>query len=98
MNKNMGTSFSAQTTRENIIVLLTIVFKRDRAEVPGLEARDEERVYVMCLSPHLHLRPSACVPMYVYIYIIYACIYVPPKGLKGFIPVGPRPTECVLSS
>ena len=20
----------------------------------------------------------------------------PPKGLKGFIPVGPRPTECVL--
>ena len=20
----------------------------------------------------------------------------PPKGVKGFIPVGPRPTECVL--
>ena len=39
--------------------------------------------------------------LYIYIYIymcVHICTYTPPKGLQGFTPVGPRPTERVLST
>ena len=43
----------------------------------------------MIISNRLHARSFAW---------FLVAVYLPPKGLKGFIPVGPRPTESVLAT
>ena len=50
--------------------------------------------HTVCMYVCMHVCMYVCMHVCMHV-CMYACMH-PPKGLKGFIPVGPRPTESVL--